>query len=255
MRNLMHKIISPSSETTICLYLIAGSQHPLNPLLGSFSLQISQQHFLSLLKSFSRPTFSVDNTFPWDMKATNWQREGEKMASDRPQIQREKINKIGSLWKRSHHHCKDPTSDSVIVFQGWVKPQRGGGGMKRRHNHTLFHQMSRAESIADWREEKGATRAISVANLVLPQQLMICGTANAMATALNSLSSFLSFFLSNANKHKTDFQLAILLLLPSNRVLGWLVSRSLLCDKSLANGSERPVTRDPSAIPRGSRIP
>jgi hypothetical protein len=51
---------------------------------------------------------------------------------------------------------------------------------------------------------------------------MICGTANAMATALNSLSSFLSFFLSNANKHKTDFQLAILLLLllPSNRVLG-----------------------------------
>jgi hypothetical protein len=45
-----------------------------------------------------------------------------------------------------------------------------------------------------------------VANLVLPQQLMICGTANAMATALNSLSSFISFFLSNGNKRKTDFQ-------------------------------------------------
>jgi hypothetical protein len=36
----------------------------------------------------------------------------------------------------------------------------------------------------------------------------------------------------------------------------WVVRiRSLLCDKSLANGSERPVPRDPSAIPRGSRIP
>jgi hypothetical protein len=87
---------------------------------------------------------------------------------------------------------------------------------------------------------------------------MNCGTANAMATALNSLSSFLPFFLSNANTHKTDFQLAILRLLlllllpPSNRVLGWLVSRSLLCDKNLANDSERPVPRDPSVIPRGS---
>lgn len=206
MRNLTHKIISPSSsETTICLHLIAGSQHPLNPLLGSFSLQISQQNFLSLLKSFSRPNFSV--TFPWDMKATNWQREGEKMTSDRPQIQREKKKKL------------DPSGKKVIITAK-ILPQIPWSSFRSEWNHREEEEEWRGDTITPCSTRcHGRSQSPTEERRRDPQESSQwqtwCYRNSSWSAALPmpwllhstpSLPSFLSSFLMQKNT-KTDFQL------------------------------------------------
>jgi hypothetical protein len=88
-----------------------------------------------LLKSFSRPNFSADNTFPWDMKATNWQREGEKW------------HLIDHKFKEKNKIKLDPSGKEVIITAK-IPPQIPWSSFRGEWNHR---EEEEEEEEEEWR--------------------------------------------------------------------------------------------------------